>query len=144
MLSYLKLLIGALRGAYSDFLSRDRHPAVALFLECDPSRVDVNVHPAKREVRFRDASQVRIAIMDAVERALRPEEVIKEVVTPLPKRKYSSPLKPPPQRPQPTPAPPKGQEPVWRHESQPELEVEEEKVFEGPQFQVIGALSSTY
>ena len=44
-----KLLTGALRGAYSDFLSRDRHPAVALFLSCDPERVDVNVHPAKSE-----------------------------------------------------------------------------------------------
>jgi DNA mismatch repair protein MutL len=47
-----KLLLGALRGAYSDFLSRDRHPAVALFVECDPTRVDVNVHPANQRCGF--------------------------------------------------------------------------------------------
>lgn len=65
-----KLLTGALRGAYMDFLSRDRHPAAALFIDCAPQIVDVNVHPAKAEVRFRDPALVRGLIVSALRHAL--------------------------------------------------------------------------
>ncbi len=65
-----RLLIGAVRAAYADYLPRDRHPVVALFVTLDPREVDVNVHPAKTEVRFRDAGLVRASIVRAVQEAL--------------------------------------------------------------------------
>ena len=65
-----RLLIGAVRGAYHDLLARDRHPVVALFLDVPSDFVDVNVHPAKTEVRFRDAGRVRALIVGGLRRAL--------------------------------------------------------------------------
>jgi DNA mismatch repair protein MutL len=65
-----KLLIGAIRAAYADYLPRDRHPLVALFVVLPAREVDVNVHPAKAEVRFRNAGLVRALIVHALKTAL--------------------------------------------------------------------------
>jgi DNA mismatch repair protein MutL len=65
-----KLIIGAVRAAYSDYLPRDRHPVVALFVTLDSAEVDANVHPAKTEVRFRNAGLVRALIVHALKDGL--------------------------------------------------------------------------
>lgn len=65
-----RLIVGAVRGAYQDFLARDRHPVVALYVDLPTGEVDVNVHPAKAEVRFRDAGLVRGLIVGALRHAL--------------------------------------------------------------------------
>jgi DNA mismatch repair protein MutL len=65
-----RLLVGAVRGAYSDMLARDRHAVLALFLDIPPEEVDVNVHPAKTEVRFRDPAFVRGFLVGALRHAL--------------------------------------------------------------------------
>jgi DNA mismatch repair protein MutL len=65
-----KLLIGVIRGAYADYLPRDRHPVLALFVTLPPREVDVNVHPAKTEVRFRDSTLVRSLLIYSLKEAL--------------------------------------------------------------------------
>jgi DNA mismatch repair protein MutL len=65
-----KLLLGAMRGAYADVMASDRHPVLALRVACDPRQVDVNVHPAKTEVRFRDPALVRALVVSAIRDAL--------------------------------------------------------------------------
>ncbi|MGU3558734.1 DNA mismatch repair endonuclease MutL [Methylobacterium radiotolerans] len=66
-----RLLLGAIRGAYADTLASDRHPVLGLTVACDPGLVDVNVHPAKTEVRFREPGLVRALIVSAIHDALR-------------------------------------------------------------------------
>ena len=65
-----KLILGAVRGAYADYLPRDRHPVLALFVTLDPREVDANVHPAKTEVRFRNSGLVRALIVHGLKEAL--------------------------------------------------------------------------
>ena len=65
-----KVLLGALRGGYADLLHSGRYPVVALFIELDPHEVDVNVHPAKAEVRFRDPGLVRGLVVRALQETL--------------------------------------------------------------------------
>ncbi len=65
-----RMLTGVIRAAYQDFLARDRHPLVALFVDLDPEAVDVNVHPAKTEVRFRDGAGVRGLMIGALRHSL--------------------------------------------------------------------------
>ncbi|MEI6729921.1 MAG: DNA mismatch repair endonuclease MutL, partial [Pseudomonadota bacterium] len=65
-----KLLLGTVKAAYQDFLERNRHPIVALFLDLPPEQVDVNVHPAKAEVRFRDTAIIRGMIISALKNSL--------------------------------------------------------------------------
>jgi len=66
-----KLILGAVRAAYSDYLPRDRHPVVALFVTLDAEGVDANVHPAKTEVRFRDSAAVHDFLFGAIHQAIR-------------------------------------------------------------------------
>ena len=95
-----RLLVGAVRAAYAEMLARDRHPVVALFLDVAAQDVDVNVHPAKTEVRFRDAAMVRGMIVSGLRRAL-DEGGFRAVQRPAEgalSRWQSEPAAPPPER----------------------------------------------
>lgn len=139
----------ALREAFKGSVQEGLQPAAWLWLSIDPTLVDVNVHPSKREVRFRDAAQVRLVILEAVEQALRPKEVTQPVIS-NPSRSpvkldlveggqkaireagtltSNDPVQPLPE---------------WRHEEQPELVTEEEKKRGAPDFRIIGAISKRY
>ncbi|MCC5979531.1 MAG: DNA mismatch repair endonuclease MutL [Salinarimonas sp.] len=65
-----RLLLSAVRGGYADVMASDRHPVLALFIDCDPAIVDVNVHPAKTEVRFREPGLIRSLVVSAIRDAL--------------------------------------------------------------------------
>ncbi len=150
----------ALKESFRGALQEGLQPAAWLWLQMDPTLVDVNVHPAKREVRFRDSSQVRLAIMEAVELALRPPE--REVIVPM--SREAPPAATPSVRLETregvqqvvrveTTSSTVNEEkasaeiaPVWQqtHEEQPELEVEHDRVAVTPNFRVIGVLSDQY
>lgn len=143
----------ALREAFKGALRDGLHPAAWLWLSMDPTLVDVNVHPAKREVRFRDSAQVRLAILEAVENALRPKEVIRPIITTPTDPAVSLQLvggvqtvvRDLKKAPQEEPAPASvSRSPVWRHEEQPELKQSEKKPAHLPNFRIIGALSKRY
>lgn len=135
----------AIREAFRGALPEGMQPAAWIWIQMDPQLVDVNVHPAKREVRFSNSAQVRIAIMDAVEQAMRPKEVVQSVTTPTPRfealtvghvsdRVSKSPQVKPSLQPWFSTAP------VEVQEEMP-VEVEEKK---GLDFRIIGSLSDRY
>ncbi len=65
-----RLITGAIRGAYSDYLPRNRFPILSIFIDVDPERLDVNVHPNKAEVRFEDEQNIRSLIVGSIKKAL--------------------------------------------------------------------------
>ncbi len=144
----------ALKEAFKGGLQEGLQPAAWLWISMDPAMVDVNVHPAKREVRFADPAQVRIAIMDAVEGALRPAEVAVPATDFQPSvrldvvggsQQVVRDKATTPNVVVESPAPP-AKELAWRHEEQPELEVgvEGEDEVAAPDFRIVGALSDRY
>ena len=137
----------AIREAFKGGLQEGLQPAAWLWILMDPALVDVNVHPAKREVRFVEPAQVRIAILDAIEQALRPKDVEARGIRVEQNR--------PPQLGQDEDsqevilegekAPvPTVNTIAWRHEEQKELKVTPEQTSKIPEFRIVGALSKRY
>jgi len=105
-----RLLIGAIRGAYAEMMPRDRHAVVALFLDVPPDQVDVNVHPAKTEVRFRDPAMIRGMIVSGIRRAL---DGAGHRVSHRPAEDALAMWRSEPVAPPPAPAPVERQEMIW-------------------------------
>ncbi|MDG2400200.1 MAG: DNA mismatch repair endonuclease MutL [Akkermansiaceae bacterium] len=134
----------AIREAFKGGLQEGLQPAAWLWIMMDPALVDVNVHPAKREVRFAEPAQVRIAILDAIEKALRPKEVAASVTSveqcpPLQLGVVEGSQEVAPDESSPT-----VDRSAWRHEEQRELEVVPEEISKTPEFRIVGALSKRY
>lgn len=137
----------AIREAFRGALPEGMQPAAWIWIQMDPQLVDVNVHPAKREVRFSNSAQVRIAIMDAVEQAMRPKDVFQTQSVTAPTLRFEAPTvdqvsdspRPTPQT-KPSAQPSFSTAPVEVQEEMP-VELEEKS---GPDFRVIGALSDRY
>lgn len=85
-----RLLLGALKGAYSDVLARDRYPVVALFFNLPPTEVDVNVHPAKAEVRFREAAHIRGLLVSTIRHTLMEHGTRSSTSTSIPVSQYAA------------------------------------------------------
>jgi DNA mismatch repair protein MutL len=140
----------AIREAFKGGLQEGLQPAAWLWIQMDPALVDVNVHPAKREVRFAEPAQVRIAILDAINEALRPKEVeAPEILV-----EQNRPLQLGEDEESQEVTREDEEVPVqlsstvnkiaWRHEEQKELTVTPEKTSKTPEFRIVGALSKRY
>lgn len=153
----------ALKEAFKGRLDSGQHPAAWLWISMDPTLVDVNVHPAKKEVRFRDPAKVRIAILAAVEAALHPRQtqpiileseptkqaveapVLERPIENSSRSRQAEPPLPRSSRSEAAPATHTKNPQVWRSEEQEELAVEKEPKEAGsPNFRIIGSLSKKY
>jgi DNA mismatch repair protein MutL len=140
----------AIREAFKGGLQEGLQPAAWLWIRMNPSLVDVNVHPAKREVRFAEPAQVRIAILDAIEQALRPKEIAEPMRGGAPRHSLHLDVVAGSQQvvrdreAAPDVSSPVKVTPTWQREEQKEFEVAPEEVSKSPDFRIIGALSDRY
>jgi len=140
----------AIREAFKGGLQEGLQPAAWLWILMDPALVDVNVHPAKREVRFAEPAQVRIAILDAIEQALRPKDVEAPGILVEKNRPLQLGQDEDSQEvilegeKAPVPSLPTVNTIAWRHEEQKELKVTPEQTSKIPAFRIVGTLSKRY